>query len=61
MRMSNGCTTKSLSLYNTKTIGMTALGPSALASILMASKHRLGSTVVIATDGAANVGLGAFN
>ena len=48
-------------LYNTKTIGMTALGPSALASVLMASRNRLCSTVVIATDGAANVGLGSFN
>lgn len=44
-----------------RTEGKTALGPAALSSILLAGKHRLGSNVVICTDGKSNVGLGNFN
>lgn len=48
-------------LMNIKTEGATALGPAALTSILLANKHKLGSNVVICTDGEANTGLGSFN
>jgi hypothetical protein len=41
--------------------GPTALGPATLTSIAMASKGAPGSTVVICTDGLANVGLGAYD
>ena len=41
--------------------GPTAMGPAVLTSIAMASKGVAGSTVVICTDGLANVGLGAFD
>lgn len=41
--------------------GPTALGPAALTSIALASKGAPGSTVVICTDGLANVGLGAYD
>jgi len=40
---------------------MTALGPSALASVMLAGQNQLCSTVVVATDGAANVGIGSFD
>jgi hypothetical protein len=41
--------------------GPTALGPAVLTSIAMAAEGKPGSTVVICTDGLANVGLGAFD
>lgn len=41
--------------------GPTALGPAALTSIAMAAEGIVGSTVVICTDGLANVGLGAYD
>lgn len=41
--------------------GPTALGPAALTSIAMAAEGGAGSTVVICTDGLANVGLGAYD
>lgn len=40
--------------------GKTALGPGLLASIGMASKGKKGSTVVVCTDGLANVGIGSM-
>lgn len=41
--------------------GPTALGPAALTSIAMAAEGAPGSTVVLCTDGLANIGLGAFD
>lgn len=41
--------------------GPTALGPAVLTSVALAAKGAPGSTVVICTDGLANVGLGAFD
>ena len=41
--------------------GPTALGPAVLTAISLASKGSLGSTVILCTDGLANVGLGAFD
>ena len=41
--------------------GPTALGPAVLTSIALASKGKQGSTVVVCTDGLANIGLGAFD
>lgn len=41
--------------------GPTALGPAVLTSIGLACQGKPGSTVVICTDGLANVGLGAFD
>jgi len=41
--------------------GPTALGPAVLTSSAMAAQGKPGSTVVICTDGLANVGLGAFD
>lgn len=41
--------------------GPTALGPAALSAIVMAAEGAAGSTVVICTDGLANVGLGAYD
>ena len=38
----------------------TALGPAALISIVMASQGSKGSSVVICTDGLANIGLGTL-
>lgn len=38
--------------------GATALGPAVLAAIELASKGAAGSTVMICTDGLANIGLG---
>ena len=40
--------------------GATALGPAILTAIELASKGKVGSTVVICTDGLANIGLGNF-
>jgi len=41
--------------------GPTALGPAILTSVAMACTGKPGSTVVICTDGLANIGLGAFD
>ncbi len=41
--------------------GPTALGPALLTSIAMAADGKPGSSVVLCTDGLANVGLGAFD
>ena len=41
--------------------GPTALGPGILTSVAMACEGSAGSTVVICTDGLANVGLGAWD
>ena len=41
--------------------GPTALGPGVLTAVAMASTGKPGSTVVICTDGLANIGLGAFD
>ena len=40
--------------------GPTALGPGILTSVAMALQGAAGSTVIICTDGLANIGLGAF-
>lgn len=48
-------------LYNVQTLNTTAMGPATLASVMLASQHKLGSNVVICTDGEANMGLGSFN
>jgi len=41
--------------------GATALGPAIVTSVCMAAQGKPGSTVVICTDGLANIGLGAFD
>lgn len=41
--------------------GPTALGPGIATAIAMAAQGAAGSTVVVCTDGLANVGLGAFD
>lgn len=41
--------------------GPTALGPAVLTSIAMAAEGNPGSTVVLCTDGLANVGLGSWD
>lgn len=41
--------------------GPTALGPGILTAVSMAAKGKQGSSVVICTDGLANIGLGAFD
>lgn len=45
-------------LEKTEASGATALGPAVVASIELASKGSPGSTVMICTDGLANIGLG---
>lgn len=41
--------------------GPTALGPGILTAVAMAAEGSAGSSVVICTDGLANIGLGAFD
>jgi hypothetical protein len=41
--------------------GSTALGPAVLTSISLAGEGGAGSTVIVCTDGLANVGLGALD
>lgn len=48
-------------LMSIEETGPTALGPAVLTSIAMALDGKPGSTVVICTDGLANVGLGSFD
>lgn len=57
-----GKTSKSLveKMYKIQETGPTALGPALLTSIALASKGGAGSSVVLCTDGLANVGLGAL-
>lgn len=43
-----------------KPYGGTPLGPSLLLSVAMAAETKGGSTVVILTDGLANIGIGRF-
>jgi hypothetical protein len=40
--------------------GPTALGPGVLTAIALAGEGAPGSTVIVCTDGLANVGLGSF-
>jgi hypothetical protein len=39
----------------------TALGPAALTSVSAATSHKLGSSIIICTDGGSNCGLGDMN
>lgn len=39
----------------------TALGPAALTSVSAATNHKLGSSIIICTDGGSNCGLGDMN
>lgn len=41
--------------------GPTALGPAVLTAIALAGEGAPGSTVIVCTDGLANVGLGSFD
>jgi hypothetical protein len=41
--------------------GPTALGPAVVTAIALAGEGAAGSTVIVCTDGLANVGLGAFD
>jgi len=47
-------------LNKTEARGQTALGPALLSAIDVASKGSKGSTVVLCTDGLANIGVGAL-
>ena len=46
---------------NLEETGPTALGPALVSSIALAATGAPGSSVVLCTDGLANVGLGAFD
>jgi len=46
---------------NIEETGPTAMGPAVLTAVALAGAGKPGSTVVICTDGLANVGLGAFD
>lgn len=48
-------------LMSLEETGPTALGPAVLTSIALAGEGAPGSTVIVCTDGLANVGLGAFD
>lgn len=48
-------------LHAIEETGATALGPAIVTSVCMAAQGKPGSTVVVCTDGLANVGLGAFD
>ena len=47
-------------LKDLKPYGGTPLGPSVMLSVAMAAETKGGSTVVILTDGIANIGIGRF-
>ena len=47
-------------LKDLKSFGGTPLGPSVMLSVAMAAETKGGSTVVILTDGIANIGIGRF-
>jgi hypothetical protein len=49
------------SLNKTQAKGQTALGPALLSSIEVASKGSPGSSVVLCTDGLANIGVGLLD
>ena len=49
------------SLNKTEAKGQTALGPALLSSIEVASKGSPGSSVVLCTDGLANIGVGLLD
>jgi len=63
MEKSIGETAKILSdkIMSIEETGPTAMGPAVLTAIGLASKGKPGSTVVVCTDGLANIGLGAFD
>jgi len=63
MQNSVGETAKVLSekIMAIEETGPTAMGPAVLTSIGLACQGKPGSTVVVCTDGLANVGLGAFD
>ncbi len=46
---------------NLEETGPTSLGPALTTAISMAAQGAPGSTVILCTDGLANVGLGAFD
>lgn len=48
-------------LTKTEAKGQTALGPALLSSIEVASKGSPGSSVVLCTDGLANIGVGSLD
>jgi hypothetical protein len=48
-------------LFKIEETGPTALGPAVITSVAMASKGAAGSTVVICTDGLANIGVGSMD
>ena len=48
-------------LNGLKSLGGTPLGPSVMLSVAMAAETKGGSTVVILTDGIANIGIGRFS
>lgn len=48
-------------LINLEETGPTALGPAVITAIALAGEGQPGSTVIVCTDGLANVGLGAFD
>ncbi len=48
-------------LYKTEAKGQTALGPALLSAIEVASKGSPGSSVVLCTDGLANIGVGSLD
>jgi hypothetical protein len=48
-------------LFKLEETGPTALGPAVVSSVAMATQGAAGSTVVICTDGLANIGVGAMD
>lgn len=48
-------------MFKLEETGPTALGPAVVSSVAMATKGAAGSTVVICTDGLANIGVGAMD
>ena len=46
---------------NLEETGPTALGPALVSAVSIAAKGGPGSTVILCTDGLANVGIGAFD
>lgn len=49
------------SLSKTEAKGQTALGPALVSAIEVASKGSPGSSVVLCTDGLANIGVGSLD
>ena len=48
-------------LMSLEETGPTALGPAVVTAIALAGEGAAGSTVIVCTDGLANIGLGAFD